>query len=108
VLTILVLLTVLAVLFAAAALLTSDRPLLAEAPPDTADLGLPAGPVRPEDVAALRLSMAPRGYRMAEVDEVLDRLTAELADRDRRLAQLEATVDSGAPPAPEQPDEPGR
>ena len=111
-LTILVLLVVLAVLFAVAALLTSDRPLLADAPPDAPDLGLPAGPVRAEDVAALRLSLAPRGYRMAEVDEVLDRLGAELADRDRRLAQLQAAVDGSVPPSPElrpeQPHEPGR
>ncbi|MBC7375243.1 MAG: DivIVA domain-containing protein, partial [Frankiales bacterium] len=46
----------------------------------------------PEDVAGVRFAMAPRGYRMAEVDEVLDRLAAELADRDRRLALLEATI----------------
>ena len=100
-LTILLLLVVLAVLFGAAALLTSDRPLLADAPPDAADVGLPTGPVQPEDVAALRFSMAPRGYRMAEVDDVLDRLGAELADRDRRLALLESTGTGGLPPVPE-------
>ena len=97
-LTILLLLVVLTVLFGAAALLTSDRPLLADAPPDAADVGLPTGPVQPEDVAALRFSMAPRGYRMAEVDDVLDRLGAELADRDRRLALLESTATGGLPP----------
>ena len=97
--TILLLLAVLTVLFGAAALLTSDRPVLADAPPDAADTGLPTGPVQPEDVAALRFSVAPRGYRMAEVDDVLDRLAAELADRDRRLTLLEATVTEGLPPA---------
>lgn len=102
-LTILLLLVVLTVLFGAAALLTSDRPLLADAPPDAADLALPDGPVQPEDVAALRFSMAPRGYRMSEVDDVLDRLAAELADRDHRLALLEATVTGGLPPAPDRP-----
>ena len=99
-LTILLLLAVLAVLFGAAALLTSDRPVLADAPPDAADTGLPTGPVQPEDVAALRFSVAPRGYRMAEVDDVLDRLAAELADRDRRLSLWEATVTDGLPPVP--------
>ena len=99
-LTILLLLVVLAVLFGAAALLTSDRPLLADAPADAADVGLPTGPVRPEDVAALRFSMAPRGYRMAEVDDVLDRLGAELADRDRRLALLESHTTGGLPGEP--------
>ena len=34
----------------------------------------------------MRFSLAPRGYRMDEVDAVLARLAAELADRDRRLA----------------------
>jgi len=41
------------------------------------------------DVASLRLPMAIRGYRMAEVDEVLDRLAAELALRDARIRELE-------------------
>jgi len=40
------------------------------------------------DVASLRLPMAFRGYRMAEVDEVLDRLAAELALRDARIRAL--------------------
>jgi hypothetical protein len=33
--------------------------------------------------------MAPRGYRMSEVDAVLERLAEELADRDRQLAELQ-------------------
>ena len=97
--TVLALIGVAAVLFAAAVLATRDTPLLADAPPDRPDLPLPDGPVQPEDVAAVRFSMAPRGYRMAEVDEVLARLGAELADRDRRLALLEATVTGLTPSA---------
>ena len=107
-LTILLLLAVLAVLFGAAALLTSDRPVLADAPPDAADAGLPTGPVQPRDVAALRFSVAPRGYRMAEVDDVLDRLAAELADRDRRLTLLEAEPQQPQRPEPQQPQQPQR
>ncbi|MFF4339921.1 DivIVA domain-containing protein [Kitasatospora sp. NPDC001540] len=42
------------------------------------------------DVDELRLPMALRGYRMDEVDDVLDRLGAELALRDARIAELEA------------------
>ncbi|GLW56197.1 DivIVA domain-containing protein [Kitasatospora phosalacinea] len=42
------------------------------------------------DVDDLRLPMALRGYRMDEVDDVLDRLGAELALRDARIAELEA------------------
>ena len=50
--------------------------------------GLPGGPV---DVAALdrvRFSPALRGYRMDEVDDVLDRLSDELRRRDEELAWL--------------------
>lgn len=60
---------------------------MSPAQPDLADPGLPARPVRPDDVAGVRLQVALRGYRMDQVDEVLDRLQAELADRDEVLAQ---------------------
>ena len=42
------------------------------------------------DVEALRLPLALRGYQMAAVDEVLDRLAAELALRDAEIRQLQA------------------
>lgn len=89
VVTVLALLGVAAVLFLAAVLSTREGPVLADASPDAADLVLPEGPVHAEDVAAVRFPLAVRGYRMAEVDLVLERLAAELADRDRRIAQLE-------------------
>ena len=90
--TVFALLGVAAVLFAVAVLSTREGPVLADAPPDAADLGLPDGPLAPEDVAGLRFSLAPRGYRMSEVDEVLDRLAAELAERDRLLRVLQADL----------------
>jgi DivIVA domain-containing protein len=90
VVTVLGLLGVLAVLFATAVLATRADPLLADAPPDRPDTGLPPGPVTADDVGAVRLTMAVRGYRMAEVDAVLERLAAELAARDRRIAELQA------------------
>ncbi|WP_354642195.1 DivIVA domain-containing protein [Kitasatospora camelliae] len=49
-------------------------------------------PLSRDDVDALRLPMALRGYRMDEVDDVLDRLGAELAHRDSRIAELEAAA----------------
>jgi DivIVA domain-containing protein len=52
-------------------------------------------PVGRADVEALRLPVAPRGYRMADVDEVLGRLAAELAERDARIEEL-ATELEGA------------
>ncbi|MFF0388737.1 DivIVA domain-containing protein [Kitasatospora sp. NPDC004615] len=47
-------------------------------------------PLSRTDVDDLRLPMALRGYRMDEVDDVLDRLGAELALRDAKIAELEA------------------
>ncbi|MEV7545455.1 DivIVA domain-containing protein [Streptomyces sp. NPDC089915] len=65
--------------------------VLPEAEPDRVADALPeTRPVVREDIDALRLPIAPRGYRMAEVDDVLDRLSAELAERDARIAELTA------------------
>lgn len=41
------------------------------------------------DVETLRLPLAMRGYQMAAVDEVLDRLAAELALRDAQIRELQ-------------------
>ncbi|WP_031506090.1 DivIVA domain-containing protein [Streptomyces megasporus] len=66
---------------------------LADAPPDRIEAWLPPDrPVHRADLEALRLPMAVRGYRMADVDDVLDRLGAELAERDARIAELEASL----------------
>jgi DivIVA domain-containing protein len=89
VVTVLSVLGVLAVLFAAAVVSTRDGQVLGDAPADVADLNLPAGPLQPADVQQVRFGLAVRGYRMSEVDEVLDRLSAEIARRDRRIAELE-------------------
>ncbi|MEV6165283.1 DivIVA domain-containing protein [Streptomyces sp. NPDC052052] len=49
-------------------------------------------PVGREDIEALRLPVAVRGYRMIDVDEALDRLGAELAERDARITELETAL----------------
>ncbi|MDQ8702299.1 cell division protein DivIVA [Streptomyces sp. LHD-70] len=49
-------------------------------------------PVHRADVEALRLPLALRGYRMLDVDDALSRLGAELAERDARIAELEAAL----------------
>lgn len=49
-------------------------------------------PVGRADVDALRLPVAVRGYRMADVDHALGRLGAELAERDARIAELESAL----------------
>lgn len=74
--------------------------VLPEAEPDRVADGLPeTRPVVRADIDALRLPVAPRGYRMAEVDDVLERLAAELAERDARIALLTADRDGAAPGA---------
>jgi DivIVA domain-containing protein len=108
VVTILALIGVAAVLFAAAVLATRDGAVLADAPRDAADVPLPDEPLQPEDVGRLRFSLAARGYRMSEVDLALERLARELADRDRRIALLEAAAEGNqappvVPPAPAAP-----
>lgn len=45
--------------------------------------GLPAGPISADDLEGVRFSPALRGYRMREVDAVLDRVTEEV----RRLQE---------------------
>ncbi|KOX02148.1 DivIVA domain-containing protein [Streptomyces sp. NRRL B-3648] len=49
-------------------------------------------PVSGADVESLRFPLAPRGYRMADVDDALGRLAAELAERDARIADLESAL----------------
>jgi DivIVA domain-containing protein len=88
VLTVLSILGVLAVLFAAAAVATREGPILAEAPADIADVVLPPGPLQPEDLHSIRFGLAIRGYRMDEVDRVLERAAAEIGERDARIAEL--------------------
>lgn len=67
--------------------------------PDATPTRLPGRGIGAEHVRALRFPLALRGYRMTEVDWVLDRLAAELdhaeAERDAllaRLAELEPPV----------------
>lgn len=52
--------------------------------------GLDAGPLDAQDVRGIRLDLAFRGYRMDQVDAVLDRLRAELAVRDEEIDRLRA------------------
>ena len=52
--------------------------------------------------------LAARGYRMVDVDDVLDRLGAELAERDARIAELESALGGAQPTrARQRPDRPG-
>jgi DivIVA domain-containing protein len=56
----------------------------------------PDRPLAPEDVDAVRLPVALRGYRFAETDLLLDRLAAELRARDAEIAELRGRSSSTA------------
>lgn len=86
-----------AVLFGIAALVFGRGEELPPLPPGATPTRLPATDIEGDDVRVLQIPQAVRGYRMAEVDWVLDRLAAELdrssAARDAllaRVAELEA------------------
>lgn len=70
-----------------------DRAVLPESAPEQLVDPLPeTRPVGRSDVEALRLPVSVRGYRMGDVDDVLSRLGAELAERDARIAELESAL----------------
>ncbi|MHA7281593.1 DivIVA domain-containing protein [Arthrobacter sp. TMS2-4] len=52
---------------------------------------LPERPSAP-DVDAVRFGLGLRGYRMDQVDEVLDRLAAALAERDAVIGELRSRL----------------
>jgi len=64
--------------------------------PDRAPFDLPdAADLETDQVEQVRFSVGFRGYRMDQVDQVLDRLTGALAERDRRIAELEGPGQPG-------------
>ena len=54
--------------------------------------GLAGGDLRPADLEQLRFDAALRGYRMDQVDGVLDRLAEELARRADEIAALRSEL----------------
>ncbi|SFL26757.1 DivIVA domain-containing protein [Geodermatophilus ruber] len=58
-------------------------------------------PVTADDVRGLRISVTVRGYRMTEVDWLLEQLAQTIEDRDEQIAALRARV-ADAGPAPRQ------
>lgn len=84
------LLLLLAVLAAVALFAAGRGTGLRPADPDRSPRGrLPSGPIDRNAVDSLHFTLAFRGYRMDEVDDVLDRLADELERRDARIAELE-------------------
>ena len=67
----------------------------------------PTGDVDRAGVDGLRFTLAFRGYRMDEVDDVLDRLVDELESRDARIAELEGGHGRSTAPAARRAPGPG-
>jgi DivIVA domain-containing protein len=71
---------------------------LAEVYDDRPDARVPAsGPLHADDLRRIRFSVALRGYRMSEVDALLDRLAEDLESR----PAPEPGDESEQPPKPE-------
>jgi DivIVA domain-containing protein len=111
---ILLLLAVLAVLAVIALVAAGRGDSMPAVEPDRSPRGtLPPADLAPDDIDRLRFSLAFRGYRMDEVDDVLDRLTGELAVRDKRISELEQRIadleagdrDAGTGDRPDPPGE---
>ena len=63
---------------------------------------LPEGrPLQADEIRAARFGVTLRGYAMDQVDDLLERLAREVAERDARIAELtaDATTHDG-PPGP--------
>ncbi|GAA1548049.1 DivIVA domain-containing protein [Kribbella lupini] len=85
---------VVVVLIGAVAVVASGRwGAMSPAYDDRPDVSVPARQVlSSDDIATTRFAVALRGYRMDEVDGLLERLGREVAERDRRIADLERAV----------------
>ena len=73
------------VLLALAFLLSRDVAMFDDEPDDARDSGLPVDrPLRSDDIPRLRLRVGIRGYRMSDVDAVLDAVERTLAGNESR------------------------
>ncbi|HEV7906912.1 MAG TPA: DivIVA domain-containing protein [Pseudonocardiaceae bacterium] len=84
-----VMVLVAAVVFLLAALVFGRGEELAPLPPGASPTRLPESGVTSDDVRDLRFQQVFRGYKMSEVDWVLQRLGDELDDLRVRVAELE-------------------
>jgi DivIVA domain-containing protein len=72
---------------------------------DRPEVRLPADrPLRSDDLSAVRFTTAARGYRMAEVDALLARLHAEMAEREGGPVPPSDPADVTAPLRPRDDD----
>jgi DivIVA domain-containing protein len=96
------------ILFAVGVVATGRGGNLGPAAADRRFVELPADQsLTADDLETVRLGVGFRGYRMDEVDALLDRLSQEIAERDARISELQSgppahpSVDRSADPATE-------
>jgi DivIVA domain-containing protein len=90
-----------ALMFLGASLLLGRGETQPPAELDRSPMELPDDrPVTADDVRALRISVTFRGYRMTEVDWLLDQFAQALDERDAEIAGLRARADPTAAPTP--------
>ena len=104
-------LVVAALLFVGASVLMGRGETQPPAEPDRSPVELPDDrPVTGDDVRGLRISVTARGYRMTEVDWLLEQFAEALDQRDAEIASLRARLaeqeqDGAAPAAPDRAHE---
>lgn len=91
----LVMLLVAGVVFLLASLVFGRGEELEPLPPGVSPTRLPARDIHGDDVTQVRFQLVLRGYKMSEVDWVVQRLGAELDELRARIAELEGE-DAGA------------
>jgi DivIVA domain-containing protein len=89
---------VVAVVTAAAVLGRVDGSL-ADATTTMSHVPLPDDQLTPADIDELRFDTAMRGYRMSQVDAVIDRLRREIGDLDDELTRVRGLGASAGPAA---------
>jgi DivIVA domain-containing protein len=86
-------LTVAAIVFGVTVLVSGGDPGLTPVEPDGRAVPLPANrPLDEEDVAQVRFDTAVRGYRMAQVDQALQRAAYDIGYKGELIGVLEAEV----------------
>lgn len=83
----LVLVLVAAVVYLLAVFVFGRGEQLAPLPPGASPTRLPAESIGGDDVRAVRFQQTVRGYKMSEVDWVVDRLATEIDDLRAQLAR---------------------
>jgi DivIVA domain-containing protein len=87
-----------ALLFLGASLLLGRGETQPPADLDRSPVELPVGrPVTGDDVRALRMTVTLRGYRMTEVDWLLEQFARTLDERDAEIAALTARLHPAPP-----------